>query len=83
MGVGALSVQLETQVALLRDQLSEERQKREQSVSEYARGQNQFQEKLRTLEMELMSRIKEQRESQMQVVASFEEDKTRLIKNGG
>ena len=40
-------------------------------------------EKMRTMEMELVKKIKEQRESMMQVFANFDEEKTRLIKNGG
>ena len=35
------------------------------------------------MELELMNRVKEQREQLVQVVATFEDEKTRLIKNGG
>lgn len=35
------------------------------------------------MELELVNKIKEQRESMMQVFSNFDEEKTRLIKNGG
>ena len=31
----------------------------------------------------MLNRMKEQRESQMQIVSGFDEEKTRLVKNGG
>ena len=40
-------------------------------------------EKLRLMEIDMASRLKDHREQQMAVVANFEEEKTRLLKNGG
>ena len=40
-------------------------------------------EKLRAMEADLTNKMKEQREGMMQIFANFDEEKTRLIKNGG
>ena len=40
-------------------------------------------EKLRTMEVDLTKKINEQREGMMQIFSNFDEEKTRLIKNGG
>ncbi len=38
---------------------------------------------MRNLEIDFGSKLKEQRESQMRVFSTFDEEKTRLIKSGG
>ena len=38
---------------------------------------------MRTMEVDLVKKINEQREGMMQIFSNFDEDKTRLIKNGG
>ena len=35
------------------------------------------------MELELVNKIKEQREGMLQVFSNFDDEKTRLIKNGG
>ena len=40
-------------------------------------------EKLRAMEADLTGKLKEQREGMMQMFANFDEEKTRLVKNGG
>ena len=68
---------------MLRDQVAEERKKRELAANENHRAQTAIYERMRGMEQELLARIKEQRESQLQALTDFENEKTRLIKNGG
>ena len=66
----------------MRDQINDERQKRESAQIEAHRSQQVLGDSIRSLETEIMTRIKEQREQQNQFLQSMDEERTRMGKIG-